>query len=601
MVIVAAIVASAVAWLFYKRETPILRDVNLMNTIPRIDREGEYVSSDTCRSCHPGAHESWHRTYHRTMTQVVSPETVVADFDGRDYVVGDKTIRFSREGDEFLVDVSKVGLGGRRRSIWGGPKRVVMSTGSHHYQVFWVPQDDRRTQPIEIPLYYNIAEQRWIPKQQTVLEPPDTPGIESHWGSHCINCHSTNGIPRFNSNTVRADSSVAEFGIACEACHGPGREHVRHHKNLWNRYSQRMSDEPDTTIINPARCSKVSSVQICGRCHHNGAPHDTKKAWSQGIGFRPGNEDLAEYLAFSDFDQPPLEPNEAFDSTYWQDGTCRVGGDEYNAHIKSPCYLQGELTCLSCHSMHDSDPNDQLAKGMETNEACLQCHSSFRDRIEEHTHHATDSSGSLCYNCHMPNTSYALSTAMRSHRIDSPNAELSAQTGRPNACNLCHLDKTLKWTSDYLSEWYGQPAAQLSPEQDRVAASLLWMLKGDALQRAIIAWHMGWEEALTASTDDWQAPFLGQLLADPYAQVRFIAHRSLRDFPEYDNFEYDFLDPDPQLKTRSQAAINLWQQTLSPQDPRRDQILQITGDEPVEALIKRLTESRDDKRISLPE
>ena len=41
-----------------------------------------YVSSDTCRACHPAEYESWHGSYHRTMTQVATPDTVRADFDG---------------------------------------------------------------------------------------------------------------------------------------------------------------------------------------------------------------------------------------------------------------------------------------------------------------------------------------------------------------------------------------------------------------------------------------------------------------------------------------------------------------------------------------
>ncbi len=41
-----------------------------------------FVSSQTCRACHPSQYQSWHRSYHRTMTQVATPETVAASFDG---------------------------------------------------------------------------------------------------------------------------------------------------------------------------------------------------------------------------------------------------------------------------------------------------------------------------------------------------------------------------------------------------------------------------------------------------------------------------------------------------------------------------------------
>jgi hypothetical protein len=85
-----------------------------------------------------------------------------------------------------------------------------------------------------------------------------------------------------------ADSSVADFGISCEACHGPGREHVEFHQNAVNRYRHHLSGEPDPTIVNPARCTKEASVMICARCHSSSQPHDRNKAWMEGIHFRPG-------------------------------------------------------------------------------------------------------------------------------------------------------------------------------------------------------------------------------------------------------------------------------------------------------------------------
>src|SRR5690349_18016163 len=45
----------------------------------QVDEDG-YVSSDTCRACHPSEYASWHRSYHRTMTQVATPDTAVPDF-----------------------------------------------------------------------------------------------------------------------------------------------------------------------------------------------------------------------------------------------------------------------------------------------------------------------------------------------------------------------------------------------------------------------------------------------------------------------------------------------------------------------------------------
>jgi hypothetical protein len=45
-------------------------------------REDGYVSSETCKACHPSQYAAWHGSFHRTMTQVATPDTVRADFDG---------------------------------------------------------------------------------------------------------------------------------------------------------------------------------------------------------------------------------------------------------------------------------------------------------------------------------------------------------------------------------------------------------------------------------------------------------------------------------------------------------------------------------------
>ena len=89
--------------------------------------------------------------------------------------------------------------------------------------------------------------------------------------------------------------------------------------------------------------------------------------------------------------------------------------------------------------------------GMGTNEACTQCHPSIAANVTRHTNHGERSSGSACYNCHMPYTTYGLLKTIRSHTIGSPSVAETLNAGRPNACNLCHVDKTLRWTSDALA------------------------------------------------------------------------------------------------------------------------------------------------------
>src|SRR5437763_1203842 len=38
----------------------------LAATAPQPASDGGYVTSDSCRACHPSEYASWHRSYHRT-------------------------------------------------------------------------------------------------------------------------------------------------------------------------------------------------------------------------------------------------------------------------------------------------------------------------------------------------------------------------------------------------------------------------------------------------------------------------------------------------------------------------------------------------------
>ena len=81
--------------------------------------------------------------------------------------------------------------------------------------------------------------------------------------------------------------------------------------------------------------------------------------------------------------------------------------------------------------MHKSEPDKQLKEGMDGNQACLRCHQQYEKELTAHTHHGSESSGSLCYNCHMPYTSYGLLRAIRSHQIDRPTVVSALQAKRP--------------------------------------------------------------------------------------------------------------------------------------------------------------------------
>lgn len=535
-----------------------------------------YATSSACWTCHPGQHASWDASYHSSMTQIATEESVLGDFDDRELEQGGLVFRLSRDDEGFWVEMPDVDrISGQARV----KRKIELTTGSHHMQVYWYASGHTRALGL-LPFVFDLRTQDWMPRSDAFIQPPTgMPQSElGRWNKICAECHVTLARLRPVRDTEMGgqDTHVAEFGIACESCHGPGQAHIEAHTDFRARMAARAGEEGVDDIVHPARLSKERSAEVCGQCHSAWvfASRGEIEQFSQhGFAYRPGDvlRTTRSILRGREEWNPPqirrlLDRRPTLmQNTFWPDGAYRVAGREYNGLVDTPCFERGEMTCLSCHSMHQADDDlrpvelwadDQLGQGMRGNDACLQCHGEFSGpaELEAHTHHRADSRGSLCYDCHMPHTSYALLKAVRSHRLDSPDAAVTAFTGRPNACNQCHLDRTLGWTADWLSSWYGRPRPALPAADEQVAAVPLLALRGDAGQRALAAWALGWPVAHEVSGDDWQGPYLATLLTDPYPAVRNIAARSLVRFEGFEDFELKRLTA-PGAKT---LAVDRW-------------------------------------------
>jgi hypothetical protein len=202
----------------------------------------------------------------------------------------------------------------------------------------------------------------------------------------------------------------------------------------------------------------------------------------------------------------------------------------------------------------------------------------------------------------MPYTSYGLMKTIRSHQISNPSVAASISTGRPNACNLCHLDRTLGWTTEYLEKWYRTPKSPLGDDERSIAASLLWLLRGDAAERAIVAQAMGWQPAQQASGTAWMPFYLAQLLDDPYDAIRFVAYRSLRGLPGFNLFRYDFIAPSRQRFDAQLRTIDVWRAAWRPGAQRAEAQLLFNPDgTPRGDAVTRLLRARDHRRVLLRE
>jgi len=198
----------------------------------------------------------------------------------------------------------------------------------------------------------------------------------------------------------------------------------------------------------------------------------------------------------------------------------------------------------------------------------------------------------------MTYTTYGLLKAIRSHQVDSPSVAASLATGRPNACNQCHLDKTLAWSAEHLATRYGQEIPEMNEVERGVPASLIWMLSGDAAQRGLIAWTMGWEPARQASDSRWMTPFLAQLLIDPYDAVRYNASEALFLQPGYGSFTYDFTAPEDARRAAFAQALEIWRSL--PEEQRHDPSELLQGPLP-DHIFSLLLSRRNDRMVALAE
>lgn len=589
-----------------------------------------YTKASACMECHDEQYNSWHDSYHRTMTQLATTDSVMGNFKNQTVTFNGRTYRMTEQGDLCWVEVPANVVQPEGQNVPPSERAklpIVMSTGSHHMQVYWFPMGQGRMLG-QFPLVYLKEDDRWVPRKSCFLEPPtDQTDIEvGRWNNTCLQCHTTNPKQLLSRDFV-FDTKVSEFGISCEACHGPGEEHIafqRARSGDSDRTSVNRADfnpklaqgNPQLDpIVNPRDLDHRLSSQVCGNCHAM-ATHLDPSTRNNGHTFRPGKA-LSEsrHLYRCNPDSEALlkrqgqDPDAFYDSVFWDDGMIRVTGREFSGLSESPCYLRGTMSCISCHAVHqesgDARPsedwaNDQLAIDMDGDHGCTQCHNA-KDYGENHTHHDLASSGSRCYNCHMPHTSYGLMKANRSHQLFSPDVAKDEAAGRPNACNLCHLNETLNWTASHLETWYGIDKPELSKMDSKLATGVNWALRGDAGTRAIVAWHMGWQPAIDASKSDWMARYLTHLLTDPYDVVRYIAGKSLKAIKEFRDLEYDYVADIADRLSAQADAIKRWNVKSENHQSTGEQILIDSEGKLLIQQFRELASQRDDKPMFLNE
>lgn len=487
-----------------------------------------YIDSSKCLACHKGHYESWHRTYHRTMTQNASPEAVQGDFTTNNTLeyAGVKA-RMEKRADGFYATFAYPD--GTVEN-----NKIVRTVGSRRMQQYLIKEQDHYTR---LPVAYDLVNRRWMNLNGSFFQ-ADGGDFSDHrttWDNNCVFCHNVKAQPSFNFETRGFDreTEVAELGIACGACHSQTAQHIDQENSLVPRF---LRGTPAASVVNPEKLTAERSTMMCGHCHGQRVPEPLERVRAilgKGDPYNSG-EDLSTY--YRPVQRDTTLGTYSFANRFWNNGSPRLTAFEYQGLVRSACYVKGKpenkISCISCHSMHDGDPKGMIQPINRTNTACLKCHGELKDStaLAQHTGHAAASTGSSCYSCHMPPVVYGVMSFHPTHDISIPNPELTATQAVPNACNVCHVDRSVNWAiTESKRLWpvrYANARISTDPMFNEAEGPRM-LFAGDALTRALAANVMGGDSPVRQDPN-WTGPYLLEtVLTDNYPIVRYFAANGL--------------------------------------------------------------------------
>ena len=388
----------------------------------------DYVGSEACGKCHEAEHHDWLGSHHEQAMQVANRSTVRGDFEGAIARYFSETVRFERRSEEFFV--TALDADGNEREF---PVRYTF--GAVPLQQYLVETEPGRLQAF--PFAWDTRDkreggQRWFHLQPEEYIAPGHPlhwtGSEFNWNNGCADCHSTRLRKGYDRKTRRYATSFEEVSVGCEACHGPGSQHVAAVKEgreqeagffsraLPGQGTRVWKLEPGRDIAVLAFHAPSDELTTCAPCHSRRA-------------------DLGDdALDFHDrYRLAALD-----ELLYFDDGQIKDEVYVFGSFLQSKMYAAG-VVCSDCHEPHTGTLR------AEDNALCTRCHkASVYDRTS-HTLHASGALGSLCTECHMPKRTYMVIDDRGDHRFEVPRPALSARIGAPDPCTTCHSDKSPAW------------------------------------------------------------------------------------------------------------------------------------------------------------
>lgn len=340
--------------------------------------EATNVGKETCKSCHPAQYETYIKAQMGRSFKPATLSASAANFDHPAPVYdGIKNLyyqAFHRGQDLFMREYRLAGPD----TIFSRVEQIDFIIGSGQHT---------NSHMMEVNGYFYQMPMTWYAQEGIWDLPPKFRGGNSKRFSRpipvaCMSCH--NGLPDFVPGSENRYTKVPS-GIDCERCHGPGSIHVAEKKA---GHLVDVSKEIDYTIVNPAKLPPDLQLDVCRRCHMQGAAVWKGKSPTD---FRPG-------MKLSDFE-----------NVYWPrfpDSTTHfIMASHPDRLAMSQCFRQSHagaaapMTCLTCHNPHlpiETVDVDHFRQ------ACLACHTPEKNNLCTAPDASRQAKGDNCVTCHMP-------------------------------------------------------------------------------------------------------------------------------------------------------------------------------------------------------
>lgn len=401
------------------KELPAKVQKNVFTSTAQIP-DAHFLGDQSCKECHQEQFDKWQGSHHDKSMQVATRETILADFKGEKFYSQGVHSRFYTKDGAFYANTE--GPDGKNHDykieyVFGLTplQQYIVKFPNGHYQCLRTAWDSEKNKWFDLYPDFKVVHSEWLHWSRGGL----------NWNNMCADCHSTNVRKNYKREDHSYDTKFAIINVSCEACHGPGKQHVEDVKTLGDTYR-------DTgTMQMTLETGPKELVDQCARCHMR-------------------REQVTDKFNFEGTMLDHYFPQLITANIYHEDGQILDEDYVYGSFVQSKMY-HNDVTCTDCHDAHT------LERKFEGNKLCAQCHVPETYDTEKHHFHKIGSEGAQCINCHMTGKYYMGNDFRRDHSFRIPRPDQSVKYGTPNACTGCHTDKDDEWAEKKFIELYGKP------------------------------------------------------------------------------------------------------------------------------------------------